>query len=594
LEKIEMCLPCEPFNRNMDLASLEETLKAVNEQFTEFRRMIGNVSKEIEERQRAEEALQKAHHELEIRVEERTEELTKANALLHQEVAERKRAEEALRDSEERYRTLFEDSRDAIYITAREGWFIDVNQSALDLFGYSKEEMLELDVKSIYLNPSSRQQFQQEVEEKGSVTDYGVKFLKKDGTEMDCLLTSSVRRADDGTIIGYQSFIRDITERKRLEAQLQQAQKLEAIGTLAGGIAHDFNNLLMGIQGNASLLLMDIGEDHAHHTRLKSIENQVHSGARLTSQLLGYARKGRYEVKAVDLNRLVNEISDTFGRTKKDITIRRELADNLLAIEADPGQMEQVLFNLFLNAADAMPNGGTLGLKTVNTTHREMQGRLYRPKRGDYVLLQVTDTGMGMDKTTAERIFDPFFTTKERGRGTGLGLASAYGIVKGHDGYVDVDSVEGKGTTFNVYLPASPRAASADLQHSDHVSKGNETVLLVDDEETIREVGGELLEAMGYTVLLAEDGKKALETYQENQDQIDVVLLDMVMPNMGGGEAYDRLKEIDPDVKVLLSSGFSIDGEATKILGRGCDGFIQKPFTMKDLSERIRQVVRDV
>jgi len=567
---------------------LLESLKNVTNQ------MIGSVSKEMGERQRAEEALQKAHHELEIRVEERTGELTKANALLHQEVAERKRAEGALRDSEGKYRTLFEDSRDAIYITAREGRFIDVNQSALDLFGYSREEMLGLDVQAIYLNPSDRQQFQQEVEEKESVTDYEVKFRKKDGTEMDCLLTSSVRRSAAGTVTGYQSFIRDITERKRLEAQLQQAQKLEAIGTLAGGIAHDFNNLLMGIQGNASLLLMDISEDHAHHARLKSIENQVHSGARLTSQLLGYARKGRYEVRALGLNGLVNEISDTFGRTKKDITIGRELAEDLLAVEADPGQMEQVLFNLFVNAADAMPNGGKLVLKTMNTTHREMQGRLYRPKPGDYVLLQVTDTGMGMDKTTAERIFDPFFTTKERGRGTGLGLASAYGIVKGHDGYVDVDSTIGRGTTFSIYLPASGKTASEGLKHSDDVSKGHETVLLVDDEETIREVGGELLEAMGYTVLLAEDGKKALETYQENQDEIDVILLDMVMPNMGGGEAYDRLKEIDPDVKVLLSSGFSIDGEATKILARGCDGFIQKPFTMKDLSERIKQVVQEV
>jgi CheY-like chemotaxis protein len=289
----------------------------------------------------------------------------------------------------------------------------------------------------------------------------------------------------------------------------------------------------------------------------------------------------------------VNEISDTFGRTKKDITIRRELAGDLFAIEADPGQMEQVLFNLLVNAADAMPNGGELVLKTMNTTHGEMQGKLYRPKPGDYVLLQVTDTGMGMDKTTAERIFDPFFTTKERGRGTGLGLASAYGIVKGHDGYVDVDSTRGRGTTFSIYLPASTKSASEGVKHSDDVAKGNETVLLVDDEDTIREVGGELLEAMGYRVLLAEDGKKALETYQQNQDEIDVVLLDMVMPNMGGGEAYDRLREIDPDVKVLLSSGFSIDGEATKILARGCDGFIQKPFTMKDLSERIRQVVQE-
>ncbi len=381
LEKIEMCLDCEPFKENIDISSLEETLKVVDEQFTEFRRMVDerdvelegtsmelalglsevfealkqissgdplvripetselelitklkhmvnltaenlaeivdlshefaiglaehfdalhrvstgdlaarvsgisqvelleslkkvtnemieSVSREMAERKRAEEALQRAHHNLEIRVEERTAELTRANVLLKQEISERRRAEEALRDSEERYRTLFEDSRDAIYITAREGEFIDINQSGLDLFGYTAEEMIGLNAREIYVNPDDRSRFRQEIESKGSVTDYEVKFRKKDGTEMDCLLTASVRQAKDGSILGYQGFIRNITERKRLEAQLQQAQKMEAIGTLAGGIAHDFNNLLMGIQGNVSLILSDMDATHAHYERL--------------------------------------------------------------------------------------------------------------------------------------------------------------------------------------------------------------------------------------------------------------------------------------------------------------------------------------
>ncbi len=380
-------------------------------------------------------------------------------------------------------------------------------------------------------------------------------------------------------------------ERKKLETQLRQAHKMEAIGTLAGGIAHDFNNLLMGIQGNISLMLLDIDPTHPHYERLRNIQKQVQSGARLTSHLLGYARKGRYEVKPIDLNQLVEETSETFGRTRKEIAIHRELAEDLFAIEADHVQIEQVLLNLFINAADAMPGGGNLILKTMNVDHNDMRGKLYDPKPGNYVLLMITDTGMGMDKETLERIFDPFFTTKEMGRGTGLGLASVYGIVKGHGGYVDVDSKEKHGATFSMFLPASKKKVRKPVKGADRVIKGSGTVLLVDDEEVILEVSRDLLKAMGYRVLLAKDGKEALEIFKKNQDVIDIVVLDMVMPNMGGGVAYDSMKEIKPDIKVLLSSGFSVDGEATEILERGCDGFIQKPFTMKKLSAKIREIL---
>ena len=499
----------------------------------------------------------------------------------------------ALRESEEKYRTLFEDSRDAIYMTTRDGSFIDVNESALDLFGYTREEMIGMNAKQTYVNPEDRRQFQQEVEEKGSVRHYEVKLRKKDGAEIYCLLTSSVRRANDGSILGFQGIIHDVTAQKYLEAKLRQAQKLEAIGTLAGGIAHDFNNLLTGIQGNASLMLMDMDSTNPCYERLKTIENQVQSGARLTSHLLGYARKGKYEVKPIDLNGLVKDASEAFSRTRKQISLDLELAEDLFAIEADQGQIEQVLWNLFANAADAMPDGGDLILKTMNVTHQDMKGKLYDAKPGNYVLLTVTDTGKGMDKRTMECIFEPFFTTKERGHGTGLGLASAYGIMKGHGGYIDVDSKRGYGTTFSIYLPASQKKVQKVVKSAEEVIEGTGTVLLIDDEEVILEVGKDLLEAMGYRVLLATDGKEAIEVYRKNQDEIDIVVLDMVMPRMGGGEAYDRIKEINPDIKVLLSSGYSIDGEATEILERGCSGFIQKPFKMKELSQAIRGVLEE-
>jgi PAS domain S-box-containing protein len=381
--------------------------------------------------------------------------------------------------------------------------------------------------------------------------------------------------------------LNDVSERKRMEAQFLQAQKMEAIGTLAGGIAHDFNNLLMVIQGNASLMLLNVDPSHPHHEMLLSIVKQVQSGSKLTHQLLGYARKGRYEVKPIQLNQLVEETSNAFGRTRKEITIHRDLANDLFPIDGDLGQIEQVLMNLLVNAADAMVQGGDIFLKTINIPYEEIRGKLYNPRPGHYVLLTVTDTGIGMDRKTLDRIFEPFFTTKELGRGTGLGLASVYGIVKGHGGYIDVESEERRGTTFKIYLPASDEKIQKTSEGPDQIIKGTGTVLLVDDEEMVLEVGERFLKVMGYQVLTAREGEEAIEVYKKHRDTIDLVLLDIIMPNMKGGEVFDRLKEIRPDIKVLLSSGYSIDGEASLILERGCSGFIQKPFDMTQLSQSI-------
>lgn len=384
----------------------------------------------------------------------------------------------------------------------------------------------------------------------------------------------------------------DVSEQKRMEAQLIQAQKMEAIGTLAGGIAHDFNNLLMVIQGNVSLMLLDVNPAHPHHEMLRTIEKQVQSGSRLTSQLLGYARKGRYELIPLHLNQLVTNTSEVFSRTRKNITVHRDLAPDLLTCEADQNQMEQVLMNLLINAADAMPEGGDLFLKTANVTFKEIKARGYAPNPGDYILLTVTDTGVGMDTKTIDRIFDPFFTTKELGRGTGLGLASTYGIIKGHGGHIEVESEKGRGTTFNVYLPASNKLVRKKARPSAPIAKAIGTVLLVDDEEVILDVSEKVLKVLGYKVLVARSGAEAIEIFKKHQDSIDLVLLDIIMPHMGGGEVYDRLKEISPEVKVLLSSGYSIDGEASKIMARGCNGFIQKPFDIMQLSQSIRAILR--
>ncbi len=509
---------------------------------------------------------------------------------LKEETRERKRIVEALVQAKEDWENTFDAITDMVMLLDNEHEVIRVNKAAAEALNTTKESLVG---KKCY---EAIHQQSHPIRKCPLVRT--MKTLEPNTAEIiepnlggTFICSTSPITDGKGKLAGYTHTLKDITKSKRLEAQFQQAQKLESIGTLAGGIAHDFNNLLMGIQGNVSLMLVGIDSTHPYYERLKKIEKQIQSGARLTSHLLGYARKGKYEVKPVDLNQMLKEASDTFGRTRKEITIHRELAEDLFAIEADSGQMEQMLLNLFVNATDAMPGGGDLILKTMNTTHKDMKGKLYDPKPGNYVQLTVTDTGIGMDKETMERIFDPFFTTKEMGRGTGLGLASAYGIIKGHGGYIDVDSKKGQGATFSIYLPASERKVQKAVKTAEPFIKGTGTVLLVDDEEIILEVGKELLEGMGYRVLTAKDGKQAMEVYKKDRDEIDIVVLDMVMPNMGGGEAYDRMKEINPDIKVLLSSGFSIDGEASEILERGCNGFVQKPFTMKELSGKIRDIL---
>jgi PAS domain S-box-containing protein len=388
--------------------------------------------------------------------------------------------------------------------------------------------------------------------------------------------------------------LNDVSEEKIMEAQLHRAQKMEAIGTLAGGIAHDFNNLLMGIQGNISLMLLDIDPTKHHYKKLKTIEQFIQNGAQLTKQLLGFARGGKYEVKPSNLNEIVEKSSILFGRTKKEIHIYKEYQDEVWTVKVDRSQIEQVLLNIYINAWQAMSGGGDIYLQTENIVLDENDTREYQTRPGKYVKISVRDTGAGIDNLIRHRIFDPFFTTREMGRGTGLGLASSYGIIRNHDGFINFYSKKGKGTTFNIFLPVFEKQLSKEKIQPEKGLKKKIIILFVDDEKMIVDVGAQMLKVLGYDVLIARSGKEAVEIVSKTLNSLsapNLAIIDMIMPDMGGGETYDRIKKINPNIQVLLSSGYSIDGEAANILKRGCNGFIQKPFSIDQLSDKIKEVL---
>ena len=510
---------------------------------------------------------------------------------------DRLRMEEALKRSEEKYRQLVENANDIILIVQDE-YIRFFNHRAMEVTGYSEEEILRIPAAD-FVHPDDRgvvsDRRERRLAGENPPDSYAVRIVTKDGEERWMALTSILISWEDrpATL----NFLRDITQTRKLEAQLQQAQKMEAIGTLAGGIAHDFNNILMGLQGHLTLLALDLPSDlpagASFQESIARMQKLIQSGASLTSQLLGFARKGQFELRTLNLNRLLADISQTFGRTRKEITIHHHLDPKLKPIKADRGQMEQMILNLCINAADAMPGGGNLTLRTKNATHENIVSQDYEPPPGAYVCVEVADSGTGMSPEIQNRIFEPFFTTKEMGRGVGLGLASVYGIVKGHAGFIQVHSTLGKGSTFSVYLPVAADVAEEENKEAEkgRIVEGQGTILFIDDEELIRFVASRMLEKLGYKVLTAASGQEGIDLYRQKNDSIHLVILDMIMPQMNGGEAFDHLAAIHPKVKVLLASGYSIDGEAKNILARGCKGFIQKPFSLKDLSEKIREAL---
>lgn len=508
-------------------------------------------------------------------------------------ITDRKRSEEALKISRNNLQAIFDSVQDGIFIHDIEGKIIDVNAKMLAMYQVNHAQALSFSIVKDYSSPDNPldqlpAMWEKVVNGESASFEWIARRPINGSIFPARVFMTRITMADEDAVL---ASITDVTKQKRLEGLLIQAQKLEAVGTLAGGLAHDFNNLLMGIQGYASLMMLELNRGNPHYERLKHIEEQVRSAADLTRQLLGFARGGRYEMRPVNINEIIKKTSMMFSRTKKELTIHGKYGQDLWAVEADQGQIEQVLLNLYVNAWHAMPSGGELYLETGNLTLNKSYTAPYDTPPGNYVKISVTDTGKGMDEKTMKRIFDPFFTTKEMGRGTGLGLAMVYGIIKGHNGFINVYSEPGHGTTFTLYLPASEKEAFVEKPFIPEVLSGSETILIVDDEPIVLTVSKEILESLGYTVHGINSGEKAINFYKEMKDTIDLIILDMIMPGLSGSEAFDRIRKFDPSAKILLSSGYSLNGQAKKILAKGCHGFIQKPFDIAQISRKIREIL---
>jgi PAS domain S-box-containing protein len=503
-----------------------------------------------------------------------------------------KQTEEALRESEERYRVLFETAKDAIFVSDETGRFVDVNQAACEFLGYSREELLKLSPKEIDADPTGYDAF---IKVRNGLTDkltFEINQIKKDGMHLPVEITGSFFN-EKGRQMAL-AIARDITERKKteeerkkLEARLGRTQKMEAIGKLAGGIAHQFNNGLYAITGNLDLLEMNFpgNEKVADYTR--EMKNSTRRMTRLTAQLLAYARGGKYQAETISLSDFVKDTLPLVRHTiDSAISVDTDLPPGIFNVKADLTQMQMTLSAVLSNAAEAMDGKGQIRIVCRNTIITDETAVDFSElKPGNYICLTITDDGKGMDEETKTRIFEPFFTTGFEGRG--LGMAAVYGIVKSHDGWIAVDSELGKGTIVKIYLPAVEALVKEHAKSKIEPIKGRGTILVIEDEETVMKVTRKILEMLGYSVLEAKTGQEAINVAKTFDEDIDLAMLDILLPDMSGDAIYPFLMEARPDLKVIVFSGYFADGPAQEILNAGAEDFIQKPFSITELSEKL-------
>ncbi len=505
------------------------------------------------------------------------------------------RANQEMREARGWLRRLMDRQRDGTTIMSGDR-IVRANPAMPAMFGYDSPQEMEGLSELDLVAPQSSDDVRRRIEARRAgeaVEDtYVCKGVRKDGSVIDVEVAVTTVRTGDS--MAKMTIHRDVTERVQLEQQLLEADKMRAVGTLAGGIAHDFNNILSGIVGSVAFLKRGIDPSHPNYQDVETIERLGLRAADLTKKLLGFARGGKYEVRSLDMNQIIEEVVGIISSSfDPSIAILTDLQEDLRSVEGDAAQIQSVIMNLCINARDAMPEGGTLTLRTSNVTLDEdyVESRL-EATPGDYVQVAVADTGVGMDQDVMGRVFEPFFTTKEVGKGTGLGLAMAYGIVKDHGGHILVDSKVGEGSTFTFRIPASA-APVALVQEGDREEAlgGGESILVVDDEGQVLRLAKRILESYGYDVLLVEQGSQAVETLRANLGKIDLVILDIGMPGMGGRETQRRLRELDPEIPILISSGYSPGGQAKQMLAMGAQGFLPKPYQIDDLARAVRRIL---
>jgi PAS domain S-box-containing protein len=508
-----------------------------------------------------------------------------------------KQHEEALRRSETRYRSLVQSAVYGIYRSSVDGRFLDVNPALITMLGYeSAEDVLRLDPEhEVFLDPGEHARLMQEFQRKGRLESAEVKWRRQDGRAITVRLSGRTATAAEEFDRVLEIIAEDVTERRVLEDQFRQAQKMEAVGRLAGGVAHDFNNLLMVISGYTEVLLESLKPDNPLQGKALAIQQAADRATTLTRQLLAFSRKQLLELKVVDVNAIVADMErllrPLIGET---IELNTRLAPDVGHTRADAGQLEQVIMNLVVNSKDAMPQGGKILIETSPEDLDPGQSEHSLIQPGKYVVLSVSDTGAGMDRETQSRIFEPFFTTKEQGKGTGLGLSTVYGIVKQSRGYIFANSELGQGSTFRIYLPRveDPLEHTGQIDSTQIAIGGSETVLLVEDEESVRELVRETLASKGYKVMEAGDGEAGLSLAEAHHGNIDLLITDVVMPGIGGCELAQRVSAARPDIKVLYLSGYTEDAIVHQGALEPGTAFLQKPFTLQVLARKVRDVLR--
>jgi PAS domain S-box-containing protein len=537
--------------------------------------------------------------------------LKESNRALQYNLEQLQQREKALRDSEERFRLLAENVVDNIWILDPEDLrFIYVSPSVEAIAGYTPDEMMDLKLEQ-FLPPESNdlsnqyltKELPKSLKDPSRASRVEMQIYHKNGTTVWVETAARVLYINWLSAYGIIGVTRDITqrkesedERKKLQDQLLQSQKMEAIGTLAGGIAHDFNNSLQGILGYSQILIFEKKEGDPDLKLLKQIEKAAKRSSELTRQLLTFSRKLNSQLRPLDINQEVRQLEQLLGRTiPKMISIQTPLADNLKIINGDPVQIEQMIMNLCINARDAMPDGGKLVIESRNTRLDNDYCKMhFDAVPGEYVMLSISDNGKGMDRQTLEHIFEPFFTTKKVGQGTGLGLSMVYGIVKNHGGHINCESKPGNGATFKIYLPVIEETENRTPERQTETEQtplGNETILLVDDEDYLRDLGQRMLTKFGYSVLTAPDGETALQIYRQQGDQISLVILDLIMPGIGGKNCLDLILKENPSARVIIASGYSVDPSTLSELELKSYGFISKPFELNQMLNIVRRAL---